>query len=308
MTTEDRSPALDSIAKSGTVFHRTSTVRRLKNNAAAIIFGGCFLLALVPLISLLYMVIVNGFPAIIHPEWWTKSMVRVAPDSYAGGISHAIYGTLVQAGIATVFSVPIGVMVGIYLVEYAEGTRLGKVTTFMVDVLAGIPSIVATLFIFGVWITTIGMPQSAFAVSLALILLMVPVVVRSTEEMLKLVPNELREASYALGVPKWKTIVRIVVPTAVSGMVSGVFLAIARVVGETAPVLLLVGISDRRNYDVFNGNMSSLPLFIYDQIRNNPGEVGEYRAWGAALTLVLLVGIASGLAALMSRVLAPKTK
>lgn len=299
---------LDSVAKSGTVFHRTSTVRRIKNNAAAIIFGGCFLLALAPLISLLYMVIVNGFPAIIHPEWWTKSMVRVAPDSYAGGVSHAIYGTLVQAGIATAFSVPIGVMVGIYLVEYAEGTRLGRVTTFMVDVLAGIPSIVATLFIFGVWITTIGMPQSAFAVSLALILLMVPVVVRSTEEMLKLVPNELREASYALGVPKWKTIVRIVVPTAVSGMVSGVFLAIARVVGETAPVLLLVGISDRRNYDVFNGNMSSLPLFIYDQIRNNPGEVGEYRAWGAALTLVLLVGIASGLAALMSRVLAPKTK
>ncbi len=299
---------LDDVAKSGTVFHRTSVARRIKNNAAAIIFGACFLLALAPLISLLYMVIANGVPAIIHPEWWTKSMVRVAPDSYAGGIRHALYGTLVQAGIAALFSVPIGVMVGIFLVEYAEGTRLGRITTFMVDVLAGIPSIVATLFIFGVWITTFGMPQSAFAVSLALILLMVPVVVRSTEEMLKLVPNELREASYALGVPKWKTIVRIVLPTAASGMVSGVFLAIARVVGETAPVLLLVGISDRMNYDLFNGNMSSLPLFIYDQYRNNPGAVGEYRAWGAALTLVILVGIASGLAALMSRLLAPKTK
>lgn len=299
---------LDDVAKSGTVFHRTSAARRIKNNAAAIVFGACFLLALAPLVSLLYMVIANGVPAIVSPEWWTKSMVRVAPDSYAGGIRHSLYGTLVQAGVATLFSVPIGVMVGIYLVEYAEGTRLGKVTTFMVDVLAGIPSIVATLFIFGVWITTFGMPQSAFAVSLALILLMVPVVVRSTEEMLKLVPNELREASYALGVPKWKTIVRIVLPTAASGMVSGVFLAIARVVGETAPVLLLVGISDRMNYDLFNGNMSSLPLFIYDQYRNNPGAVGEYRAWGAALTLVILVGIASGLAALMSRLLAPKTK
>ncbi|WP_019202248.1 phosphate ABC transporter permease PstA [Tsukamurella sp. 1534] len=299
---------LDSVAKSGTVFHNTSTSRKIKNNAAAIVFGACFLLALAPLVSLLYMVVANGLPAILDPEWWSKSMVRVAPDSYAGGISHALYGTLVQAGIATVFSVPIGVMVGIYLVEYGEGTRLGKVTTFMVDVLAGIPSIVATLFVFGIWITTLGMPQSAFAVSLALILLMVPVVVRSTEEMLKLVPTELREASYALGVPKWKTIVRIVVPTAASGMVSGVFLAIARVVGETAPVLLLVGVSDRRNMDVFNGNMSSLPLFIYDQYRNNPGVVGEYRAWGAALTLVILVGIASGLAALMSRLLAPKTK
>ncbi|GAA1099105.1 phosphate ABC transporter permease PstA [Tsukamurella spumae] len=299
---------LDSVAKSGTVFHRTSLRRRITDKAAAIVFGACFLLAVVPLVSLLYMVIANGLPAIIHADWWSKSMLRVAPDSYAGGVSHAIYGTLVQAGIATVFSVPIGIMVGIYLVEYAERTRLGRVTTFMVDVLAGIPSIVATLFVFGVWITTFGMPQSSFAVSLALILLMVPVVVRSTEEMLKLVPNELREASYALGVPKWKTILRIVVPTAASGMVSGVFLAIARVVGETAPVLLLVGITDRRNYDVFNGNMASLPLFIYDQYRTNPGAVGEYRAWGAALTLVILVAIASGLAALMSRLLAPKTK
>jgi phosphate transport system permease protein len=304
MTTAD----LDSVAKTDVIFHRTSASRRFKNNAAAFIFGACFLLALAPLVSLLYMVIANGLPAVLNIEWWTKSMKLVAPDSYAGGVSHAIYGTLVQAGIATLFSVPIGVMVGIFLVEYADGTRIGKVTTFMVDVLAGIPSIVATLFIFGIWITTFGMPQSAFAVSLALILLMVPVVVRSTEEMLKLVPNELREASYALGVPKWKTIVRIVLPTAASGMVSGVFLAIARVVGETAPVLLLVGISDSRNYDVLNGNMSSLPLFIYDQYRNNPGAVGEYRAWGAALTLVLLVGIASGLAALMSRLLAPKTK
>ncbi|GAB3129546.1 phosphate ABC transporter permease PstA [Tsukamurella serpentis] len=298
----------DTVAKSGTVFHRTSVSRRLRNNAAAIIFGACFLLALAPLISLLYMVIANGLPAIIDPEWWTKSMARVAPDSYAGGIRHALYGTLVQAAIATLFSVPIGVMVGIYLVEYAEGTRLGKITTFMVDVLAGIPSIVAALFVFGVWITTLGLQQSAFAVSLALILLMVPVVVRSTEEMLKLVPDELREASYALGVPKWKTILRIVLPTAASGMVSGVFLAIARVVGETAPVLLLVGSSDRLNYNIFDGSMSSLPLFIFDQYRNNPGAVGEYRAWGAALTLVILVAIASGLAALMSRLLAPKTK
>ncbi len=304
MTPTDLSAAV----KPGAAFHKTSVRRRLTNNVAAASFGLCFLLALVPLISVLYMVISKGIHAVVKPQWWTNSMYRVAPDSYAGGAYHAIFGTLAQALIAALISVPIGVLVGIYLVEYGQNTWLGRVTTFMVDVLAGIPSIVATLFIYGVWITTLGLPQSAFAVSLALILLMVPVVVRSSEEMLKLVPNDLREASYALGVPKWKTIVRIVLPTAASGMVSGVFLAIARVIGETAPVLLLVGVSDKINTDIFDGNMSSLPLFIYQQFSSNPGEVGQYRVWGAALTLVILVAIASALAALVSKLLAPKSR
>ncbi|GAA4383052.1 phosphate ABC transporter permease PstA [Tsukamurella soli] len=294
--------------KPGATFHKTSLRRRLTNDIAAVLFGVCFLLAVAPLISLLYMVISKGMAAVVKPHWWTHSMYRVSPSSYDGGVYHAIFGSLAQALIAALISVPVGILVGVFLVEYGAGTRLGRVTTFMVDVLAGIPSIVATLFIYGVWITTLGLPQSAFAVCLALILLMIPVVVRSTEEMLKLVPNDLREASYALGVPKWKTITAIVLPTAASGMVSGVFLAIARVVGETAPVLLLVGVSDKINTNVFDGNMSSLPLFIYQQFSSNPGPAGQYREWGAALTLVILVAVASALAAVISRLIAPKTK
>jgi len=157
-------------------------------------------------------------------------------------------------------------MAAIYLVEYGTG-RFAKVTTFMVDILAGVPSIVAALFIFALWIAIFGFPQSAFAVALALVLLMLPVVVRNTEEMLKLVPDELREASYALGVPKWKTILRIVIPTALPGMISGILLALARVMGETAPVLALL---------------------IYTELIN-PEEAGRLRVWGAALTLILLV-------------------
>ena len=268
-------------------------------------------LALAPLVSLLYMVIANGLPAILEPEWWTKSMVRVAPDSYAGGIRHALYGTLVQAGIAALFSVPIGVMVGIYLVEYAEGTRLGRITTFMVDVLAGIPSIVATLFIFGIWITTFGMPQSAFAVSLALILLMVPVVVRSTEEMLKLVPNELREASYALGVRKWRTIVKVVIPTAISGISSGVTLAIARVIGETAPILVTAGFVTTINWNAFSGWMTTLPTYIYYQIMTPTSptspQISEGRAWSAALILIVVVMLLNLAARLIARIFAPKS-
>jgi len=152
------------------------------------------------------------------------------------------------------------------------------------------------------WITTLGFPQSAFAVSLALVLLMLPVVVRNTEEMLKLVPDELREASYALGIPKWKTIVRVVVPTALPGMISGVLLALARVMGETAPVLVLVGYARSINFDAFDGNMASLPLLIYTELIN-PEAAGRSRVWGAALTLILLVAVLYVAAAFVNRFL-----
>ncbi len=222
---------------------------------------------MVPLVWLIYTVLAKGITAITSSTWWTNSLAGVLPEEMAGGVYHAIYGTLIQAAIAAVLSVPLGVMAAVYLVEYGRG-RFAKVTTFMVDILAGVPSIVAALFIFALWIATLGFEQSAFAVSLALVLLMLPVVVRNTEEMLKLVPDELREASYALGIPKWKTIVRVVVPTALPGMISGILLALARVMGETAPVLVLVGYSRSINIDAFEGNMASLPLLIYTELVN----------------------------------------
>lgn len=292
--------ALD-VAVKGPTFHPLSTSRKLKNKIATILFGTSFLIAMIPLVWLLYTVVERGFRAVISPGWWNRSLAGVLPDQFAGGVYHAIYGTLVQAGIAAAISVPLGIMAAIYLVEYGTG-RLAKVTTFMVDILAGVPSIVAALFVFALWIGTLGFPQSAFAVSLALVLLMLPVVVRSTEEMLKLVPDELREASYALGVPKWKTIVRIVVPTALPGMISGILLALARVMGETAPVLVLVGYARSINYDAFEGNMASLPLLIYSELIN-PEAAGRQRVWGAALTLILLVAVFYVAAAFVNRYL-----
>ena len=193
-------------------------------------------------------------------------------------------------------------MTAVYLAEY-RSSRLARVTTFIVDVLAGLPSIVAALFVFSLWIATLGFQQSAFAVSLALVLLMLPVVVRSSEEMLKLVPNDLREASYALGVSKWKTIMRIVVPIAMPGIISGVLLSIARVMGETAPVLVLVGYSRSINFNLFDGNMASLPLLIYTEL-DNPEHAGFLRVWGAALTLIIVVAVVYLVAAAASRVMA----
>ncbi|MFQ6397785.1 phosphate ABC transporter permease PstA [Nocardia sp. KC 131] len=282
-------------------FRHVSAGRRIRNNLATGVVWACFAIALVPLVWVLFMVVSKGFEAIISLNWWENSQKGVLPDQFAGGVYHAIYGTVVQTAVAAVIAVPLGIMAAVYLVEYGSGW-LAKTTTFMVDILAGVPSIVAALFIFALWIATLGFPQSAFAVSLALVLLMLPVVVRSTEEMLKLVPDELREASYALGIPKWKTILRIVVPTALPGMLSGILLALARVMGETAPVLVLVGYSKSINTNLFDGNMASLPLLIYQEL-SNPEPAGRLRVWGAALTLILIIALLYLAAAVVNKLL-----
>ncbi|MFI2285210.1 phosphate ABC transporter permease PstA [Nocardia beijingensis] len=282
-------------------FRDVSLARKVRNNIATGLVWLAFAIALVPLAWVLIMVISKGFSAVLRADWWQNSLKGVLPNQVAGGVYHAIYGTIVQSLVATVIAVPLGIMAAVYLVEYGRGL-LAKVTTFMVDILAGVPSIVAALFIFALWIATLGFPQSSLAVSLALVLLMLPVVVRSTEEMLKLVPDELREASYALGIPKWKTIARIVVPTALPGMISGILLAIARVMGETAPVLVLVGYSKSINTNIFDGNMASLPLLIYQELAN-PEAAGRERVWGAALTLIIIIALLYLAAAVLNRLL-----
>jgi phosphate transport system permease protein len=294
-------PTLDLPVKTAAV-QPISLNRRIKNKIAATFFLVSFGIALVPLIWVLWVVVERGGYAITRPGWWSHSLRGVLPEQFSGGVYHALYGTVVQAAVAAIIAVPLGFMTAVYLAEYRSG-RLAKFTTFMVDVLAGLPSIVAALFIFSLWIATMGFEQSAFAVSLALVLLMLPVVVRSSEEMLRLVPQDLREASYALGIPKWKTIMRIVVPVAMPGIITGVLLSIARVMGETAPVLVLVGYSRSINFDVFNGNMASLPLLIYSEL-NNPEHAGFLRVWGAALTLIIVVAVVYLVAALANRLIA----
>jgi phosphate transport system permease protein len=292
-------------------FQQVSLKRKVKNGLATTLVWLSFLIAVVPLVWVLYTVVVNGITRIPFSNWWTEDLGSVLSDEVGGGVLHAIVGTLLQALVCGIIAVPLGLLVAIYLVEYGRGTRLAKVTTFMVDILSGVPSIVAALFIYALWITTFGLPRSAFAVSLALVLLMVPVVVRSSEEMLRIVPDDLREASYALGVPKWKTIVKIVLPTALSGIIGGVMMALARVMGETAPLLVLVGYSSFVNFNVFKGEMASLPLLMNNErVTNsmNPGSVGFDRIWGAALTLVIIIALINLLASVISRLVAPKKK
>jgi phosphate transport system permease protein len=295
-----------------TTFARASGKRRFKNNLATVFAFGCFLIALVPLVWVLWTVISNGLSEVLHASWWTETQANQLNTTPGGGALHAIVGTLEQVGLCTVISVPIGLLVAVYLVEYGATGRLAKTATFMVDILTGVPSIVAALFIYALMVQTLGQNQLyGFLVSLALVILMVPVIVRSSEEILRLVPNELREASYALGVPKWKTITKVVIPTAFTGLITGIILGIARVAGETAPLLILVGYADGMNANPFNGFQGALPTMIRKEFLNFntaasgqvqyhldkngnrvAGSVANYapdRLWGAALTLIAIV-------------------
>ncbi|XVQ84709.1 phosphate ABC transporter permease PstA [Microbispora siamensis] len=264
-----------------------SAARRAKDRLVQVLVYLAFALAVIPLLSVLWLVVKNGIGR-FDMEFLTHSMRNIGARDAGGGAYHAIIGTLEQVLLASLIAVPIGLLTAVYLVEYAEGGRLSRIISFFVDVMTGVPSVVSGLFVLAFWILVLGMPFSGFAGALALSILMMPVVVRSAEEMLRLVPRELREASYALGVPKWRTIVKVVLPTAFTGIVTGVMLAVARVAGETAPLLLTVFITDSINNDPFNGPQMGLPLYVFDQA-GRPTDTAINRAWTGALTLILIV-------------------
>jgi phosphate transport system permease protein len=281
--------------------------RKAFDRTATVLVTTACVLALLPLGTLLWQVVKNGLPA-IDAEFLNSSMRNVVGEG--GGIYHALWGTILVTTMAAIMSIPIGVLTGIYLVEYGNG-RMARWITFLVDVMTGIPSIVAGLFAYALFVIFFGEGvRMGFGGSVALSVLMIPLVVRSTEEMLKLVPNELREASYALGVPKWRTIVKVVVPTAIAGIITGVTIAIARIIGETAPLLIICGATDSTNFNLFDGRMMTLPVFIYNQYKNPgfPPEFGVERAWGAALVLTVIVMALNLVARLVSYYFSPKAK
>lgn len=271
---------------------------------ASTLMYGLFVAAAAPLFSVLWEVISRGYK-VFRPDFFWYSMKSASPLREGGGAYHAILGTLEQVGIATLIAVPVGVLCALYLVEYAQGGSLPKAVSFFVDVMTGVPSVVTGLFIFTSVVLTFGLERSGFAAALALTILMLPVVIRTSEEMLRLVPNDLREASLALGIPKWKTILKVVLPTAISGIITGVMLAVARVAGETAPLLLTTFLSQSINRNPFNGPQAALPTFVWDQIASGT-DPSINRAWTGALTLILLVIMFYGSAKLIARYYAPK--
>lgn len=279
--------------------------RRAMDRLVTALVIGAFVLAMIPLISLTITVVTYGLSR-FDADFFSMSMRNITGEG--GGIVHAIVGTLLMTGTAAIISIPIGLMTSVYLVEYGRG-RLARGITFLVDVMTGIPSIVAGLFAYALFSIFLGPgTRTGIAGAIALAVLMIPVVVRSSEEMLRLVPNELREAAFALGVPKWLTIVKVVLPTSIAGITTGIMLSIARVIGETAPLLIAAGFTASVNYNMFEGRMQSLPVFVYTQYANqgNPPEAYLDRAWAAALTLILIVMALNLIARLVARFFAPK--
>ncbi|MEZ0491382.1 phosphate ABC transporter permease PstA [Kineococcus sp. TBRC 1896] len=281
--------------------------RKAKDRLVTALVTIAFGIAMVPLVSVVWTVVDNGRHR-LDTAFFTQSMFRIVGEG--GGALHAIWGTIIVTLIATAISVPIGLLTAVYLVEYGAGSRLSKAITFLVDVMTGIPSIVAGLAVAAFFALLFG-PSLRIGImgSIALAILMIPTVVRSTEEMLKLVPTDLREAAYALGVPKWRTIVKVVLRTSVSGIATGVTLAVARVAGETAPLLVTLGLTVGTNFNPFEGRMATLPVFAYYSYTQPgvPAEAGVERAWTAALVLIILVMALNLVARVISRVFSPKT-
>lgn len=274
--------------------------RRALDRTMSVVVFEIFALAMLPLLSLIYTVVSEGL-ARFDSEFLTSSMRGVLAEG--GGAFHAALGTFMITALASLAAVPVGVLAAIYLVEYGKG-RLKRAITFFVDVMMGIPSIVAGLFAFALFALFFG-PGIRLGVmgSVALAVLMIPIVIRSAEEMLLVVPNSLREASYALGVPKWLTILRVVLPTALAGIVTGVMLAIARVIGETAPLLITTGSITSTNLNPFDGRMANLPVFVYEEYKfpGVPPEAYIERAWAGALLLILIVMVLFLAARLIAR-------
>jgi len=266
----------------GRVEGRRSVVDRL----AGVFMVSAVVVCLIALGSVLIYTTARGAKA-LSLDFFTRSMKGVGPRDTTGGAYHAIIGTLQEILLASLISVPAGLLVAIYLTEYGAGA-LAKAISTMVDVMVGIPSVIAGLFIYAFWVLALHQGFSGFAASLALSILMLPIVVRSTEEMIKLVPASLREASYALGIARWRTLLRIVLPTASTGITTGVMLAVARVTGETAPLLLTSFGFDSTRANPFSGPEESLPLFVFRQA-SSAFDTAIDRAWAAALTLIIIV-------------------
>lgn len=264
---------------------RVSARRRFVNLAASVTMVLSFLVATIPLLIVVAYVVGRGW-RLISLEWFTTDIPNVQFVE-GPGMGPAIAGTLVITGFAALLAIPLGIAGAVYLNEYGRQSRLARIIRFMSDVMTGVPSIVMGLFIYVIWVLTVK-ELTGFAGSLALACLMLPIVIRTTEEMLRLVPDELRAGSSALGARPGQTTWRVVIPAALPGIMSGAMLAIARAAGETAPIILVTGTTLTANWNVFEGQNTTLAAQIFDKA-SLAAPASQERAWAAALTLVGMV-------------------
>jgi len=273
-----------------------SRSRRVRNRVAMVLVYAAVAVAAIPLgFVMAYLVDKGG--KVLTLNFLTDDIPNSA-RTRGPGMGPAVLGTLLITGAATLMAVPLGVLAAVYVNEYGRKNRLAGVIRFLADVMAGVPSIVMGLFVYTVWVLRFGF--SAFAGALALGCLMLPIVIRSSETALQLVPHDLREASTALGARTSRTILTVVIPAALPGIVSGALLAVARAAGETAPLLFTIGVVSTANLNLFEGSNTALSTQIFGNAKQ-PFPGGISRAWGAALTLVLLVFVLTAVARAVAR-------
>jgi phosphate transport system permease protein len=262
--------------------------RTLVDRLATVLTASGGLLVLAIVVDQLLYTIVRGLPALRHLNFFTQTMGTTGPLAplTGGGVLHALVGSLEQLGLATLFAVPLGVLAALFLGEV--GGPLARPVRVIVEAMTSLPEIIAGLFIYALVVLTLGMQRSGFAASLALAVMMMPIVTRTAEVMIRLVPQNLREASFALGGSHWRTVWNVVLPTARSGLMTAVVLAMARAVGETSPVLLTAGFTKELNADPFAGPQVSLPLYIWNYVRYPQPDMVA-RAFGAGLALMVMV-------------------
>jgi len=256
--------------------------------AAAIVTAGAAVVGFALAWTILW-IFLQGMPAIVHLNFYTEDMAGVGLNDplTKGGVSHAIVGSILQVSLATVIALPLGIGTAVYMTEV--GGRLSRTVRTVVEAMTALPDILAGLFVYAVLIIALGWERSGFAVSLALVVTMMPIIARSAEVVLRVVPGGLREASLALGASQWQTVRRVVLPTAKAGLATSLILGIARIAGETAPLLIVSGASTFLNTDMLHEPMNSLPLFIYDAVRRPDGLTIQARGYGAATLLLLMV-------------------
>ena len=252
-------------------------------------------ITLIPIVSIVMTVVLKGYKG-IHFGMFTNDMTQASVNDpvTSGGLLHALVGTIIMVGVALIFSFPIGLLTALYLTEIRG--KLARPIKFLVQAMSGVPSIVAGLFILSILVIPVTQELNGLMGSLALSILMIPTIARTAEEMLLLIPNELREAGVALGATQWRTVSGVVVPAAKSGLVTAVILGIARIIGETAPILLVSGGADALNFNPMSGPMGSLPFYIWKAFLTGGTEEAYARAWGGMLILLILIVVLFGLA------------
>jgi phosphate transport system permease protein len=256
-------------------------------------------ITLIPIVSIVSTVVLKGYKG-IHLGMFTNDMTQASVNDpvQAGGLLHALLGTLIMVGGALIISFPIGLLTALYLTEIRG--KLARPIKFLVQAMSGVPSIVAGLFILSILVIPVTQELTGLMGSLALSILMIPTIARTAEEMLLLIPNDLREAGVALGATQWRTVSGVVVPAAKSGLVTAVILGVARIIGETAPILLVSGGADALNFNPTSGPMGSLPFYIWKAFLTGGTEEAYARAWGGMLILLILIVFLFGLARYLS--------